>query len=147
MSFGILGQTVAPFLTYVARATKACQLFRSIGAKRAKVMLRVSFIIHVQTCSASCNKSGCCKLREYWLLIGWNKAEVTPYTGVAKQVCHGPFKRASCTNFGAKCRATLLAATTFKNLQQPDLLQDRLRSLVVKRSTSLLNSFSSSTAK
>ena len=79
-----------------------------------------------------------------WLLIGWNKAGVTPYTGVAKQVCHGPLKRASCTNFVAKSRATLLSATTFQDLQQPDLLQDRLRSWVVKRSTSLLNSFSSS---
>ena len=86
------------------------------------------------TLFTSCNKSGCCKLHEYWLLIGWNKAGVTPYTGVAKQVCHGPFKCASCTNFGAKSRATLLAATTFQNLQ----------SWVVKRSTSLLNSFSSS---
>ena len=121
---------------------KACQLFRNIGAKRAKVMLRVlSFtfkpVVQVATnlVTASCVNN--------WLLIGWNKAGVTPYTGVAKQVCHGPLKRASCTNFVAKSRATLLSATTFQDLQQPDLLQDRLRSWVLKRSTSLLNSFSS----
>ena len=26
------------------------------------------------------SESGCCKLRKYWLLIGWNYTEVTPYT-------------------------------------------------------------------
>ena len=36
---------------------------------------------------------------------------------------------------------------TFRNRQQPDLLQDRFDSWVVKRATSLLSSFCSSVAK
>ena len=64
---------------------------------------------HVQTCLAA--NQGCNKLREYWPLIGWNYAGVTPYTGYtslcAKQVCLGPVKRATCTDFVAKGGTTV----------------------------------------
>ena len=63
------------------------------------------------TFKPSCNKSGCCKLREYWLPIGKNYAEVALYTWVSsfatKQVCLGPVNRATYTDFVAKSRTTL----------------------------------------
>ena len=63
------------------------------------------------TFKPSCNKSGCCKLREYWLLIGKNYAEVALYKWVSsfatKQVCLGPVNRATYTDFVAKSRTTL----------------------------------------
>ena len=68
----------------VKRAKNCCRT-------SAKAMLRVSLPTN-QTCLVA-NKIQCCKLRKYWLLIGWNYARVTPYTGVtslaAKQVCLG----------------------------------------------------------
>ena len=38
----------------------------------------------------------------------------------------GKVKRATCANFSVKIRTSLLSATTFRNPQQPYLLQDRL---------------------
>ena len=59
----------------------------------------------------SCNKSGCWKLREYWLLIGWNYAGLTPCTGVMslaeKKLALWSVKLATCTDFVAKSRTTL----------------------------------------
>lgn len=62
-------------------------------------------------------------LHEYWLLIGYsNYMGIMPYIRfvslAVRQVCLGP-------------------VTFFHNLQPPDLLQDRLDSLVVKCTTSL----------
>ena len=72
-----------------------------------KGMLRVL----PSTFKPSCNKSGCCKLREYWLLIGKNYAEVALYTWVSsfatKQVCLGRVNRSTYTDFVAKSRTTL----------------------------------------
>ena len=52
---------------------------------------------------------------------------VTTYTGVtslaAKQVCLGPVKRATCTEFVAKSRTTVFSAATFRYVQQPYFLQ------------------------
>jgi len=53
-----------------------------------------------------------------------------PYTGrtslAAKQVCLGPVKLSNMCRFWFKKQDySLLCATTFRNLQQPDLLQDR----------------------
>ena len=53
-----------------------------------------------------------------------------PYTGVtsraAEQVCLEPVKRATCIDFVAKSRTSLyFLQQIFRNLQQPDLLQDR----------------------
>ena len=80
----------------------------------------------------SCNKSGCWKLREYWLLIGWNYAGLTPCTGVMslaeKKLALWSVKLATCTDFVAKSRTTLLFATNFHNLQWPELFQDMCKS-------------------
>ena len=67
-------------------------------------------------------------LHEYWLLIGYNYMGIMPYIRfvslAVRQVCLGP-------------------VMFFHNLQLPDLLQNRLDSLVVKRTTSPFIWFSS----
>ena len=61
---------------------------------------------------------------------------------VAKQVCFGPVKTRNMYRFcWKKYNYSLLSATTFRNLQQPDLLQDRFDSWLVKCAISLFNSF------
>ena len=109
------------------------------------------FTTRVQPCLAT--NIGCCKSRlyEYWILIGWNYAGVTPYTGATslavKQVRIGSVKHAARANFFAERRTTvILFASAFRNLQQPGLLQDRFE-WVVKRATLLFNSFCSNVAK
>ena len=120
----------------VKQATNSCRT-------SPKVMLRVLLPTN-QTCIVA-NKIQCCKLREYWLLIGWNYAEVTPYTGVtslaSKQVCLGPvIKPRNIDRFWCKnWNFSLVFATNFRNLYKPDLLQGRLHSWVVKCATSLFN--------
>ena len=56
-------------------------------------------------------KSGCCRLCEYWLLIGWNYTGVTQYwevtSLVAKQVYLVSVKRATWTDFVVISRTTL----------------------------------------
>ena len=92
----------------VQRATKTWNLFCNIAAKRVKKKCCAFYQPHS---NLSCNKSGFCKLREYWLLIGKNYAGVALYTWVAsfatKQVCLGPVYRATYTDFVAKSRTTL----------------------------------------
>ena len=71
----------------VKRATRTCNLFCNTAAKRFEKQCCAFYHL----CSnLSCSKSGCCKLCEYWLLIGLNCAGVTTYTEVtslvAKQV-------------------------------------------------------------
>ena len=61
----------------------------------------------------------------------------------AKQVCHGPVKRATCTGFVAKSRSTLYFLQPAKTW----FVQDRLASWVVKRTTSIINSFDSKVTK
>ena len=59
-----------------------------------------------------------------------------------------PVKRTTCTDFFKKKKNhSLHSATTFRNLQQPDLLLDRFDSWVVKRATSLFSSFCSNGTK
>ena len=66
----------------------------------------------------------------------------------AKQVCLGPERNATCTDFVAKKKIfSLLTATTFRNLQQSVLLQNRFDSWVVKSATQLFNSYRSNAAK
>ena len=73
---------------------------------------------------------------------------VTPETGVtslvAKQICFGSVKRATCTDFLQKVE---LPSSFSNNFSQPDLLQDRFDSRVVKRVTSLFHSFCSNVSK
>ena len=61
----------------------------------------------------------------------------------AKQVCHGPVKRATCTGFVAKSRSTL----HFLQPAKTWFVQDRFASWVVKRTTSIINSFDSKVTK
>ena len=81
--------------------------------------------------SLSGNKSGCwwCVNTDFWL----NKI-----TGKTRNMY-----RFWCN----KWNYALISATTFRNLQQPDLLQDRFDSRVVKRATSLFSPYSSNVAK
>ena len=63
---------------------------------------------------------------------------------VAKQVCFGSVKTRNMYRFcWKKYNYSLFSATTFRNLQQPDLLQDRFDSWLVKSALSLFNSFDS----
>ena len=84
------------------------QLVCNISAKRVEKECCAFYHPHS---NLSCNKSGCCKLREYWLLIGKNYAGLALYTWVSsfatKQVCLGPVNRATYTDFVAKSRTTL----------------------------------------
>ena len=87
------------------------------GNKNVKLVLQHSCKTSYQPRSnLSSNKSGFCKLREYWLLIGKNYAGVALYTWVSsfatKQVCLGPVNRATYTDFVAKSRTT---RSTFYN--------------------------------
>ena len=61
----------------------------------------------------------------------------------AKHVCHGPVKRATCTGFVAKSISTLYFLQPAKTW----FVQDRLASWVVKRTTSIINSFDSKVTK
>ena len=61
----------------------------------------------------------------------------------AKQVCHGPVKRATCTGFVAKSRSTLYFLQPAKTW----FVQERYASWVVKRTTSIINSFDSNVTK
>ena len=77
----------------------------------------------------SYNKSSCCMLHKHWPQVGWNHAGVMPYTGftslAAKLVCIGPVKREISTYYVTKSRTSLYFRNSFRNLRQPDLLQDR----------------------
>ena len=91
-------------------------------------------VYHLRS-NLSCNKSGSCKLREYWL-IGWNYAGVTPYVSlVAKQI----WKRASGTTLYILRKLW----STCNNL----VVTKQQWTWVVKRATSLFNSFCSNVAK
>ena len=99
----------------------------------------------------SCNESGCCKLREYWLLIWQNYAGLALYTGVtslsANQVCLKPVKRATCTEFVAKSRTTrYFLQPLFASCSNPICFKTGLV-WVVKRATSLFNWLCSNVAK
>ena len=84
---------------------KTCNLFRNIVAKRVAM-----FTLYLPRSNLSFSKSGCGRLPEYWLLIGWNCAGFAPYMGITslavKQVRVGSVKRATCTDFVAKSRTT-----------------------------------------
>ena len=66
----------------------------------------------------SCNKSACCKLREYWLQRSNAIHAVTSLA--ARRVCLGPVKRATLYRFYRKSRTTLdllqHICATWKNL-------------------------------
>ena len=91
-----------------------------------------------QTCVASCVNA------DFWLdkMSRSHTIHGGAASLVAKQVCLGPLKRATCIDFVAKSRTSLYflqqLSTTF---------QDRFDSWVVKRATSLLNSFCSKVSK
>ena len=90
----------------------------------------------------SCNKSGCSKLRQYWLLIGWNYSGVKSYTWVAslvaKQVYLEPEERATWIDSVLKVELLSSFCKSFGN---------RFKLWVVKRATSLLNSFCNNVTK
>ena len=82
----------------------------------------------------------CCTNTDLWLVK--IKRESIPRTGftslAAKSVCLGRVKREMSTYFVTKSRtSTSTFRNNFRNLRQPDLLQDRFDSWVVKRATSL----------
>ena len=83
-------------------ARKTRHLFCNIAPNVLKGVLRVL---------PSTFEPGCCKLREYWLLIGQDYAGVTSYARftplAAREVCLGSIKRATCADFVAKIRSTL----------------------------------------
>ena len=92
-------------LSYGKIDNKTCNLFRNIAAKRVAM-----FTLYLPRSNLSFSKSGCGRLPEYWLLIGWNCAGFAPYMGITslavKQVRLGSVKRATCTDFVAKSRTT-----------------------------------------
>jgi len=67
------------------------------------------------------------------------------YITCCKRSLLGPVKHEACRD--ANFNYSLLSATTFCNLQQPDLLQDRFDSWVVKCATSLFNFLFNNVAK
>ena len=79
-------------------------------------------------------------------MTGQNYAGVIPYTEftslAAKQVCLGGVKRATCTDFVLKRKLFSAFATTFCNLQRPNLLKGKFDSWVLKCTKSLFGSFS-----
>ena len=80
------------------------------------------FITHVQTCF-QVNK-GCRKLREYWLLIGLNDVGLRHLL----QNKFGKDRKKKAKHVQillSKVELLSLSATTFRNFQQPDLVQDR----------------------
>ena len=100
------------------------------------------YVYHPRS-NLSWNKSGSCKLREYWL-IGWTYAGVTPYVSlVAKQI----WKRATCTDFVAKSRTTLYLLRKLLGTCSNLIVAKQLWTWVVKRVTLLFNSFCSNVAK
>ena len=79
-----------------------------------------------------------------WIKLLWSYTIQRSYfmSFVAKQVCFGPVKTRNMYRFfWEKYNYSLLSATTFRNLQQPDLLQDRFDSFLLKCAISLFNSF------
>ena len=58
-----------------------------------------------------------------WIKLRGNHAVQGSYVTYCEQVCLGPIKRATCTDFVAKVELL----STFGNLQQLDLLQDRFK--------------------
>ena len=79
-----------------------------------------------------------------WIKLRWGYTKQRSYfmSFVAKQVCFGPVKTRNVYRFcWKKYNYSLLSATTFRNLQQPVLLQDRFDSWLVKCAISLFNSF------
>ena len=79
-----------------------------------------------------------------WIKLRWGYTIQRSYfmSFVAKQVCFGPVKtRNMYRSVWKKYNYSLLSATTFRNLQQPDFLQDRFDSWLVKCAISLFNSF------
>ena len=71
----------------------------------------------------------------------------TPYTRVKSLMPKASLPWA-VTEYLAKSRFySLFSATNFRNLQEPDWLQDRIGSWLIKLATSLLNSVCSNVAK
>ena len=117
---------------------------QSVLQHYCKMSWKAMLLVWPLTSNLFCNKSACCNLIEYCPLIGWDYPWVAPYmvvkSLVAKQVSVGPVKCATFTDFVTKrTNLSLLFATTFRSLHQPDLLQDRFDSLLVKRATSFFN--------
>ena len=103
----------SPLQYTVKQSTKMCNLLQNIATNRSKRVV-VNSSTHIQTYLAK-NQFTACFVHTL-ILIGWNYTGVTPYTGgmslAAKQVCLGPVKHATSTDFVVKSR------TTFYFLQQ-----------------------------
>ena len=79
-----------------------CNLFCNMVAKPAGKWCRVYYHPHLKL---SCNKSGCCKLLEYWRWL-YKIAQKSHHTRelrhvAAKQVSLVPLERTTCTDFVA----------------------------------------------
>ena len=83
---------------------------RLVSKHCCKTIWIAMFTLYLSRSNLSFSKSGCGRLPEYWLLIGWNCAGFAPYMGITslavKQVRLGSVKRATCTDFVAKSRTT-----------------------------------------
>jgi len=86
-------------------------------------------------------------LTSYWIKLLGSHAIHGIYVTCWKTKLFGPVKRATCTDFVAKRRTTPFFPS-FRNLQQPDLLQDSsIRGWLNAQRGWLFNSFCSNVAK
>ena len=106
-----------------------------MGNRKVQLVLQhcIAKMLHVlppknQTCSATNLVAASC------VNTGFLLDKIMRESHHTREFCHllqnkftlnEPVKRATCTDFVAKSRTTLLSATNFRNLQQPDLWQDR----------------------
>ena len=106
-----------------------------MGNRKVQLVLQhcIAKMLHVlppknQTCLATNLVPASC------VNTGFLLDKITRESHHTREFCHllqnkftlnEPVKRATCTDFVAKSRTTLLSATNFRNLQQPDLWQDR----------------------
>ena len=86
------------------------QNVRLVSKHCCKTIWIAMLTLYLSRSNLSFSKSGCGRLPEYWLLIGWNCAGFAPYMGITslavKQVRVGSVKRATCTDFVSKSRTT-----------------------------------------
>ena len=115
----------------IKRATKKVRLFFASLLQNDMKSYVACFTTHIQTCLATHQVVGSCVSTVFWL------------DRITRESCHTrdcvTIKRSTNTCFDAKSRTTLYSVCN--NFSRPDLLQDRFDPWVVKRATSLFNSF------
>ena len=126
--------------------------FASLGSQSA---CYTRYAFYSPRSSLSCNKSGCwwCVNTDFWLneivRDHTNYGGIHSTQGLQNKIASaGAGKTRNMYRFCCnKWNYALFSATTFRNLQQSDLLQDRFDSRMVKRATSLFSSHSSNVVK